>query len=84
MENKSSCTVALPEYTYIGCDGKPLPKESVKGTETNPLELSELSDDLKQNIAEKFKELKKKWPHMTRDRLMRKAGEFYKIKFIIE
>lgn len=82
MEN--NVCVPLPDYTYVGCDRKPLPKDSIKGTEANPLELSELSADLKQKIAAKFLELEKKWPHMTRERLMRKAGEFYKVKFIIE
>lgn len=84
MESKSSlCHAALPAYD-IGCDGKPIPKESVKGTEANPLDVADLSDELKKKIGDKAIELVMKFPHMKRDRLMKKAGEFYKVKFIIE
>lgn len=48
------------------------------------LATADIPEETKIKIRDKFIELALKHPHMKRDRLMRKAGEAYHIKFSFE
>ena len=45
---------------------------------------AQIPQDVREKINAKFKELKAKNPKWTINRTLRKAGEFYKVKFTFE
>lgn len=56
----------------------------IKGTTQKPLDFADLDTEMKEKIRVKYAELKHQFPHMKHGRLIKKVGEFLKLKLILE
>lgn len=57
-------------------------QEQITELQAKELMITDLAPELKEKIRAKFYELATKYPKMKRHRIMRKAGEFFHIKFV--